>query len=99
MNLKKAANIDWEMCYGLMLDTIYGGRIDNNVDMRILSTYVKQYFNDKTINGKKELSRSLNVSNINDFHQILSDDDTPELYGLPNGIDKAVMKLKSKSAL
>lgn len=41
------------MCYGLMLDTIYGGRIDSVIDMKILDTYVQQYFNDQTISGKK----------------------------------------------
>lgn len=29
----------------------------------------------------------------------MPDDDSPEIYGLPQGIDKAIMKLKSKYAL
>jgi dynein heavy chain 2 len=27
---------NWEMLYGLMVDTIYGGRIDNDVDRKLL---------------------------------------------------------------
>ena len=27
---------DWKMLYGLMVDTIYGGRIDNDVDRNLL---------------------------------------------------------------
>lgn len=48
-HLKKNIDINWEMCYGLMLDTIYGGRIDSNIDMKILETYVQKYFNSGTI--------------------------------------------------
>lgn len=28
-----------------MLDTVYGGRIDNDVDMRLLDVYLHEYFN------------------------------------------------------
>jgi hypothetical protein len=32
--------IDWEAIYGLMKDAIYGGRIDNPYDMRVLDSYL-----------------------------------------------------------
>lgn len=38
--LSKKFDIDWQMLHGLMSDTIYGGRIDNSVDLRILNTYI-----------------------------------------------------------
>ena len=31
---------NWKLLYGLMLDTVYGGRIDNDVDMRLLDVYL-----------------------------------------------------------
>lgn len=34
-----------------MSDTIYGGRIDNPVDLRILNTYIQKYFNPKMVQG------------------------------------------------
>ena len=42
--LKEKFEIDWEMLYGLMLDCIYGGRIDSSVDLKILDTLVHEYF-------------------------------------------------------
>lgn len=35
---------NWQMLYGLMLDTIYGGRIDNDVDRKLLDVYLHQFF-------------------------------------------------------
>ena len=84
------------MLQGLMSDTIYGGRIDNSVDLRILNTYLKEYFNQETVDGKKSLVEGLNTKNINDYKSILSEEDDPNLYGLPNGIDKAINRIKGK---
>lgn len=39
--LSSKFDIDWDMLQGLMSDTIYGGRIDNSVDLRILNTYLQ----------------------------------------------------------
>ena len=38
---------------GLLLNVIYGGRIDNDFDMRILRSYITQYFSDSTL-GKQQ---------------------------------------------
>lgn len=38
--LRSKVDIDWEMLHGLLSDTIYGGRIDNPIDLRILNTYL-----------------------------------------------------------
>jgi hypothetical protein len=45
------------------------------------------------------LAEGLNTKNINDFKSILSEEDTPHLYGLPHGIDKAINRIKGKEAL
>lgn len=60
------------MLQGLMYDTIYGGRIDNLVDLRILNTYLKEYFNQETVDGKKSLVEGLTTKNINGYKSILS---------------------------
>ena len=41
--------IDYETIYGLMEDAIYGGRIDNAIDMRVLRAYLQLFFNDEII--------------------------------------------------
>ena len=38
--------------HGLMENAIYGGRVDNTFDMRVLISYLEQCFNDTTITGQ-----------------------------------------------
>lgn len=38
--------IRWNFVYGLMENAIYGGRVDNVFDGRVLMTYLRKYFND-----------------------------------------------------
>jgi dynein heavy chain 2 len=97
--LSKKFDIDWQMLHGLMSDTIYGGRIDNSVDLRILNTYIEEYFNAEMVNGNKKLTEGLSTKNIEEFKKILPDTDTPALYGLSHGIDKAINRIKGKEAL
>lgn len=37
----KDAKMDWEAIHGLMEDAIYGGRIDNAYDLRVLKAYLR----------------------------------------------------------
>ena len=41
----------WETIYGLLENAIYGGRIDNSFDIRVLSTYLRQFFNTEILKG------------------------------------------------
>lgn len=45
----------WEYVNGLLLNVIYGGRIDNSFDLRILRSYLAQYFNDDVL-GKERFA-------------------------------------------
>ena len=36
----KGGGVDWEAVYGLMEDAIYGGRVDDPYDLRVLRTYL-----------------------------------------------------------
>ena len=38
--------------HGLMENAIYGGRVDNTFDMRVLISYLEQCFNDIAITGQ-----------------------------------------------
>ena len=38
--------------HGLMENAIYGGRVDNTFDMRVLISYLEQCFNDTAITGQ-----------------------------------------------
>jgi len=43
----------WEYLNGLLLNAIYGGRVDNDFDLRILHSYLTQYFSDTSL-GKQQ---------------------------------------------
>lgn len=44
-----SGKIDWRTVRGLMVDAIYGGRVDNPHDMRVLVTYLRQFFNSDVV--------------------------------------------------
>lgn len=85
--------------YGLMLDTVYGGRIDNDVDMRLLDVYLHEYFNPEIEKGKKPIFSNMAILNIPKLLEALPNIDTPELYCLPLGIDKTILRIKSKELI
>lgn len=46
--------IDWEMFRGLMLNAIYGGRVEVELDNRVLLAFLLELFNPKVIDGSGE---------------------------------------------
>lgn len=38
--------------HGLMENAIYGGRVDNTFDMRVLTSYLLQYFSGSVVTGQ-----------------------------------------------
>lgn len=42
----------WTFMLGLMENAVYGGRVDNEYDMMVLQSFLKQFFNTRVINGK-----------------------------------------------
>jgi len=51
--------------HGLMENAIYGGRVDNTFDMRVLSSYLLQYFDADLLSGAtKSRSGKRLVANI-----------------------------------
>ncbi|KAG8523219.1 Cytoplasmic dynein 2 heavy chain 1, partial [Galemys pyrenaicus] len=44
-------DIQWEFLHGLLENAIYGGRVDNYFDLRVLQSYLKQFFNSSIIDA------------------------------------------------
>lgn len=53
-----------------MENAIYGGRVDNQFDMRVLTAYLKQHFHPDVISGsgraKRQLSDEINMPTSNE---------------------------------
>jgi dynein heavy chain 2 len=41
---QKSSSPQWQKIYGILENAIYGGRVDNEFDMRVLRTYMQTIF-------------------------------------------------------
>ncbi|NXI65822.1 DYHC2 protein, partial [Anseranas semipalmata] len=105
-------DFQWEFVHGLFENAIYGGRVDNYFDMRVLRSYLEQLFNSRVIGslngrGKKMTSfpHSISLPNscsILDYRHIiesLPEDDKPEFFGLPANIARSSQRMISSQVI
>ena len=93
---------DWTTIHGLLMSAIYGGRVDNVQDERLLGCYLQQYFASATLNpgraggGAARLPARLPTSaNHSDYVALIAGlptQDKPDLFGLPANSDRAVQR-------
>ena len=94
---------DWVTIHGLLGSAVYGGRVDNAQDERLLHTYLQQYFSSSMLSpgsarGSIRLAPgvSLPASNVHaDYLTLISNlpsQDSPDLFGLPANSDVAVQQ-------
>lgn len=88
-------SINWEMLRGLMLDTVYGGRIDNDVDLNTLRVLLNEYFCQETLNAKNTVFNGQTIKDQTDILKRLPDLDNPLIYGLPLSIEKTVQRFNT----
>jgi len=63
--LSGSGNIKWEFVHGLYENAIYGGRVDNIYDMRVLTSYLREFFNTAVlVDGRKSLGPAINVPTV-----------------------------------
>lgn len=96
----------WETIHGLLDNAIYGGRIDNVFDQRILRTCLASYYSDAHTSGGGSQARALPNTKIvvpaTNVHASflklineLPDVDVPSLFGLPPNIERVVQQANS----
>ena len=91
---------DWVTIHGLLGSAIYGGRVDNKQDERLLDTYLQQYFSSSMLSpssrGGRQLAPGVSLPTSNQHADYvaaiasLPAADTPSLFGLPANADRAV---------
>nr|DBA32514.1 TPA: hypothetical protein GDO54_000298 [Pyxicephalus adspersus] len=101
-------NFQWEFVHGLLENAIYGGRVDNYFDLRVLRSYLEQFFNSHAggLRGSKmtfPLSLSLpNSCSIMDYRNViehLPEDDKPDFFGLPANIARSSQRMISSQVI
>ncbi|XP_051782842.1 cytoplasmic dynein 2 heavy chain 1 isoform X2 [Erpetoichthys calabaricus] len=105
-------DFQWDFVHGLLENAIYGGRIDNIFDLRILRSYLEQFFNSRVIAGSNSRSRKMspfpsqvnlpNSCSIIDYRNViesLPEDDKPGFLGLPANIDRSSQRIISSQVI
>ena len=101
--------IPWDAIRTIIHQSMYGGKIDNEYDMKILESLVNMYFNEKTYDFNYPLFKtsSENQSNVLkipdkttnsgfiEWINSLPNVESPEWSGLPNNAEKLVRETAS----
>jgi len=101
----------WPMIHGLLESAIYGGRVDNPLDTRVLRAYLQSYFHPDNISAQGRpnkdipLTRGMKLPPTNKHSDYVSlinsipDVDNPAFFGLPPNIDRLVQVTNSANVL
>jgi dynein heavy chain 2 len=97
----------WKNIRGLIVNSFYGGRIDNDFDFKVMSTYIHKILDRKVLSDKgAKLLNKLPVLNTSDVTQYikligdyLPDTDDPKLFGLPLNVDRSVQRYISTQVI
>jgi dynein heavy chain 2 len=98
------APVQWSTLRGLLENAVYGGRIDNFFDIKVLQAYLKKYFSEETFNSGALASniRLPSTKSYKDYSKIidsLADVDSPKLFGLPLNINRSVQRFNSSTVI
>ncbi|KAG5876642.1 hypothetical protein JTB14_012987 [Gonioctena quinquepunctata] len=98
--------IQWRFIRGLTSDAVYGGRIENTDDMKIVHSYAELYFADEILSHKwKPFGLDLSLPNTVQFEEYLKmikqlpNVDAPSIFGLAENIERAWEKQSSSKLI
>eukprot|EP00050_Salpingoeca_kvevrii_P020215 m.95860 g.95860 ORF g.95860 m.95860 type:complete len:4292 (+) comp8765_c0_seq1:164-13039(+) len=95
----------WVDVIGLLSAAVYGGRVDNAFDHRTLVSYLNRFFNDDIIRSGNSnrgtrarlapgitLPTSTHMQDYLDVIKNLPEVDQPDLFGLPQNVDRLLQR-------
>lgn len=101
----------WDFVHGLLESAIYGGRIDNPCDLRILRSYLERFFSARLLsssaNSKRgnvfpaqiSLPSSCSILDYRSVIENLPEDDKPAFFGLPANIERSAQRITSSQVI
>ena len=97
-------SIRWEFVHGLFANAIYGGRVDDTHDIKILDTYLRNIFNSDAVGGRKQIGpfKMPTSGDARDFAAVvnnLPEEDKPSMFGLPANIERSHQRLSSAATI
>ena len=102
-NQRSSSTLDWDTIHGLYSNAIYGGRVDDVHDIRILNSYLEEFFNSDVISGNARPRASLGpielpiTSSYSEYVRIVDKlpEDNPAMFGLPENIMQSYQRTRS----
>jgi dynein heavy chain 2 len=102
-----AGTMRWDHVHGLLINAVYGGRVDNSFDMTVLETYIRQFFgpNYLSTTASARLAPGLAVptsTHLQDYVGVvreLPDEDDPVYFGLPANINRSAQRSASTKVI
>ncbi|KAL8606248.1 Cytoplasmic dynein 2 heavy chain 1 [Nucella lapillus] len=99
--------VPWNFIHGLYEFAIYGGRVDNVFDLRVLVSYLHQFFESGVINDKSKNKRlgpmrmpiSANIEDYQEAIEGLPEFDKPSYFGLPENIERSAQRIISAQVI
>uniref|UniRef100_A0A8C5PSW1 Dynein cytoplasmic 2 heavy chain 1 n=1 Tax=Leptobrachium leishanense TaxID=445787 RepID=A0A8C5PSW1_9ANUR len=105
-------DFQWDFVHGLLENAIYGGRVDNYFDLRVLRSYLEQFFNSQAVGLSQMRSNKFtpfpasvslpNSCSIMDYRNViesLPEDDKPAFFGLPANIARSSQRMISTQVI
>jgi len=98
---------DWNTIHGLLENAIYGGRVDDPYDLRVLLTYLKLFFSNIVLQGRGDPQYFANIdmpstNSYADYMDAISqlpDTDAPSTFGLPDNVERSVQRARSAAVI
>ena len=86
-----AAGVDYEKLRGLLMLAIYGPRVEAIADLRVVQAYVDRAFTSDAFEGRQRIGAirvppSGAPKDLLDAADVLPEEDSPQLFGLPQSI-------------
>jgi len=103
--VSRSDDLDFKLIHGLMEDAIYGGRVDNLSDLRVLRTYISDLFDPSLLARGGQIAKGISMpkafsmEDLAAFVARLPDSDQPSVFGLPDNIERAVQRSMSTNVL
>eukprot|EP00392_Amoebophrya_sp_AT5.2_P002499 g2504.t1 len=112
--LKKRSDIDWQTLHGVLDKAVYGSRVDNDFDSRLVRDYLSVVFRNDALSGVAGggggSSASLEIppfpiprsTNLVDFKlsiERMPDIDNPASFGMPANVDRSLQRLNSAQVI
>ncbi|KAI4495703.1 hypothetical protein M0802_008538 [Mischocyttarus mexicanus] len=103
--MKNNQTQNWETGQGLLDVAVYGGRLQDDYDMRALCAIIREIWSKDVFEGRRTLGGVLNILDISDNDPLkiverLEDEDSPrEYFGLPANAHRAWERVAAEIAL